>query len=307
MPLVAFFAYTVGLLSIVAFLGDWWPWFDLVASFRAHLAVALAIAGGLLLRRRWVKTGAVSILFMVINLAVIAPLFWPPSPQGGSVDLRVMSFNVLSTNANFAETIDYIAEQQPDLVLLHEVSQPWEDALAAAGFDYEITRGRTEGLIFGSLVMAPRGAVVRSYGFARASPRAVEVVLPSGVAVLGIHPLAPFPEAETEARQFQFEFAALWALGQDGPRVVVGDFNAGPWSYPFRRLRATTGLLNSQRGYGLELSYPASAHPVLQVSIDHLLHSPDLAVVDRRLGPPMGSDHLPLVVDLSILEGPEER
>jgi endonuclease/exonuclease/phosphatase (EEP) superfamily protein YafD len=41
---------------------------------------------------------------------------------------------------------------------------------------------------------------------------------------------------------------------------------------------------------------------LLQVSIDHLLHSSELAVADRRLGPPMGSDHLPLVVDLSIVD-----
>jgi endonuclease/exonuclease/phosphatase (EEP) superfamily protein YafD len=41
---------------------------------------------------------------------------------------------------------------------------------------------------------------------------------------------------------------------------------------------------------------------LLQVSIDHLLHSSELAVADRRLGPPLGSDHLPLVVDLSLID-----
>jgi endonuclease/exonuclease/phosphatase (EEP) superfamily protein YafD len=36
------------------------------------------------------------------------------------------------------------------------------------------------------------------------------------------------------------------------------------------------------------------------VPIDHLLHSEALVAYDRQLGPELGSDHLPLVVDLAI-------
>ena len=39
---------------------------------------------------------------------------------------------------------------------------------------------------------------------------------------------------------------------------------------------------------------------LLRVPIDHLVHTPDLVVVDRRLGPPLGPDHFPLVVDLAV-------
>jgi endonuclease/exonuclease/phosphatase (EEP) superfamily protein YafD len=38
----------------------------------------------------------------------------------------------------------------------------------------------------------------------------------------------------------------------------------------------------------------------MRVPIDHLLHSDTLSVVDRRLGPAMGSDHFPLIVDLQL-------
>lgn len=300
MALVFLFATIFGVVSLGAFFGGRWPLLDLVASFRPHLAVGLFIAAVILTKGRWHRSAIFAAALCLVNLVVIVPLFIGPLSRPSTHDLRVMSFNVLSTNTNYEEVIEFIRSESPDLVVLHEVSRPWEEQLAASDLDYEITRGRTEGLIFGSLVMAPPGSTVKSFGFALSSPRAIEVLLPSGVAVLGIHPVAPFPNSETERRQFQFEFASLWALGQDGPTVITGDFNAGPWSHQFRRLRAQASLLNSQTGFGLELSYPAAANPVFQVAIDHLLHSSHLQVVDRRLGPALGSDHYPLTVDLSV-------
>lgn len=300
MPLVAALAVVVAGASVGAFFGRYWWVLDLAANFRAHMTVVLAIAAVVLALGRWPRTALTIALAGALNAATVLPLFVGPVSRPADFDLRVMSFNLLSDNDHFDEVIGFIAAERPDVVVLHEASRPWEEALAASQLDYEITRGRNEGLIFGSLVLAPPGSEVESFGFQVSDARAIEVVLPSGVAVLGIHPLAPFPNDQTERRQYQFEFAGLWAASRSGPVIIVGDFNASPWSHSFRRLRIETGLRNSQAGYGLELSYPAGANPLLQLSIDHLLHSPDLAVVDRRLGPALGSDHFPLIVDLSL-------
>jgi endonuclease/exonuclease/phosphatase (EEP) superfamily protein YafD len=288
--------------SVAAFFGRYWWLLDLVANFRAHLTAVLVTAALTLALGRWNRTALVIGLVAALNAATVLPLFIGPATRPATADVRVMSFNLLSDNTNYQEVIGFIADEDPDVVVLHEASRPWEDALEGAGLGYEITRGRTDDLIFGSLVLARPGSQVQSFGFQISDPRAIEVVLPFGVAVLGIHPLAPFPDDQTERRRFQFEFASLWAAARQGPRVIVGDFNASPWSDSFRRLRTATGLRNSQSGYGLELSYPADASPLLQVSIDHLLHSSELAVADRRLGPSLGSDHLSLIVDLSLVE-----
>jgi endonuclease/exonuclease/phosphatase (EEP) superfamily protein YafD len=294
-------ATAIAFASVAAFFGRYWWMLDLAANFRAHMAAALVTAALMLALGRWYRTALLVGLAAALNAAAVLPLFIGPAVRPETPDLRVMSFNILSDNANYDEVIGFIAAEDPDVVVLHEASLPWEEALEAASLDYDITRGRTDDLIFGSLVLARPGSEVQSFGFQISDPRAIEVVLPSGVAVLGIHPLAPFPDDQTERRRFQFEFASLWASSREGPRVIMGDFNASPWSDSFRRLRTDTGLHNSQAGFGLELSYPAQASPLLQVSIDHLLHSSELAVADRRLGPPMGSDHLPLVVDLSLV------
>jgi endonuclease/exonuclease/phosphatase (EEP) superfamily protein YafD len=43
-------------------------------------------------------------------------------------------------------------------------------------------------------------------------------------------------------------------------------------------------------------------NPLVRVQIDHLLHSPDLVTLDRRLGPRLGSDHAPLIVRLALTD-----
>jgi endonuclease/exonuclease/phosphatase (EEP) superfamily protein YafD len=116
--------------------------------------------------------------------------------------------------------------------------------------------------------------------------------------------MAPTTGERAALRDAQLGFATDWAAEQEGAYMVVGDLNASPWSSPFRGLVSDGGLRNSQLGFGLQPSFSAKTIFPLRVPIDHLLHSQDLRVTDRRLGPPMGSDHFPLVVDLQHAPGP---
>jgi endonuclease/exonuclease/phosphatase (EEP) superfamily protein YafD len=79
---------------------------------------------------------------------------------------------------------------------------------------------------------------------------------------------------------------------------VVGDLNATPWSWPFRNLIEEGHLRNSQIGFGLQPTFSATSMAFLRVPIDHLAHSEALLVRERKLGPSLGSDHFPLLVDL---------
>lgn len=303
-PIVSFIGFCLGLATVAGFLGRSWWVLDLFAGFRHQLAAGLLVCALLAVLAKWHKTAAVMSLLAIANLVLIVPLFFGPSRPESS-DLRVVSFNVLGSNRRFEEVIDFIRESGADVVVLHEVTGRWEEAVANASetsdeWSYEITETRAGGDLFGSLVLTRPGARVESFGFGLTDPRAVEIILPDGVAMLAIHPLSPSNEFRAEQNDYQFQFATDWAVGQSGPAIVVGDFNATPWSYPFRRLMATTDLSNSESGFGLDLSYPANGNLLLRIPIDHLLHSDDLAVVDRRLGPAMGSDHFPLTVDLAL-------
>ena len=305
MWIVWFVGSCLGLATLAGFLGGLWWVLDLLAGFRHQLAAGLLVCTLVAAVGKWKRTAAAVGLLAIVNLIFIAPLFIGPS-RPASGELRIVSFNVLASNESYSDVIEFIRETHAEVVVLHEINGRWEEAVeqAARTYDdwpYEVTETRGDGDLFGSLVLVEAGATVESFGFGLSDPRAVEVVLPNGVALLAVHPLAPSSQFRARQNDRQLQFASDWAANRAGPTVVVGDFNATPWSYPFRRLMASTDLRNSARGFGLELSYPADANPFLRIPIDHLLYSDELAVVDRRLGPAMGSDHFPLTVDLALM------
>jgi endonuclease/exonuclease/phosphatase (EEP) superfamily protein YafD len=303
--LVVIPAAIVAVMSLASFAGAWVWWLDVLANFRAQYVVVLAIFGLVVAASRWRRTGLAILGIALINLFFVAPLFVgsPGEPVEGAPGMRVMSFNLLSTNQSYGEVIEYVEATDPDLVLLHESSRPWEVAMQSSGLDYEIIRGRSEKLIFGTLVLARDEVEAVSYGFAEGDGRAISLVFqpegwPVPVQILSSHPVAPTSGERAALRDAQISFAAGWAAEQDGAYAVVGDLNASPWSSPFRGLVSEGHLRNSQIGFGVQPSFSAMTILAFRIPIDHLLHSADLRVRDRRLGPDLGSDHFPLVVDL---------
>jgi endonuclease/exonuclease/phosphatase (EEP) superfamily protein YafD len=301
-------AVALAVVSLAAFGGRWIWWLDVLANFRAQYVVALAFLGLIIMMSRWRKTGYGILAVGLVNLVVVLPLYIgsPAEARLEAPSIRVLSFNLLSTNEEYSEVIDYIRSTDPDLILLHEASRPWEVAIESAALGYEVIRPRSDDLIFGTLVMVRSDDVTAvSFGFASSSPRAVSLEFtPPGwdtsLSVLGTHPLAPTDAERARLRDAQLGFAETWATEQTGAFFIVGDFNSTPWSYPFRRLIAGTDLRNSQRGFGLQPSFPTTSNLLLRVPIDHLVHSDALEVTGRQLGPALGSDHFPLVVDLQL-------
>ncbi len=305
-------AVALAVVTLAAFFGRWVWWLDVLANFRAQYVVALAVLGLIIMMSKWRKTGYAVLGVALLNLIVVLPLYVgaPADVRIDAETIRVMTFNLLSTNEEYSEVIEYIQTIDPDLIFLHEASRPWEVAMESAGLDYQIIRPRSDDLIFGTLVLV-RGSDVTavSHGFAASAPRAVSVEFtPEGwsttLSVLGTHPLAPTDSERAELRDAQLGFASEWAAGQSGAFLIAGDFNSTPWSWPFRRLLDMADLRNSQRGFGLQPSFPASSNLLLRVPIDHVVHSPALEVTARQLGPALGSDHFPLIVDLQVAANP---
>jgi endonuclease/exonuclease/phosphatase (EEP) superfamily protein YafD len=91
---------------------------------------------------------------------------------------------------------------------------------------------------------------------------------------------------------------AALAAKESGPVVVAGDLNMSPWSPFFSRLVKASGLTDSEPGFGFQPTWP-TYQPILYLPLDHVLVSRDVIVADRRTAADVGSDHLPVVIDIA--------
>jgi endonuclease/exonuclease/phosphatase (EEP) superfamily protein YafD len=125
------------------------------------------------------------------------------------------------------------------------------------------------------------------------------------VAVLGLHAMAPLGLGRAAIRDAQFAWVARWCRARSGPVIVLGDLNATPWSYAFGRLIREGGLIDSSRGFGVQPTWRTRYGPLaggvlwlVQIPIDHCLHSSGFVAIARETGLACGSNHFPLRVTL---------
>jgi len=118
--------------------------------------------------------------------------------------------------------------------------------------------------------------------------------------IIGVHLFVPYNRATWLAQKQQAQRLASLARDVTGSCVVTGDFNTTPWTARFQDILADSGLRDSARGRCLQPTWPAFLPPFARIPLDHALHSPDVHIVTRRLGPSIGSDHLPVILDIAF-------
>lgn len=289
----------MGIVSVLGFVGSQSWLLDLTANFRPQQAAVLLPLGALaLLGHR--RIGSALLVVGLVDAALVAPyLVGSGAGITGEDRIEVMTFNVGISNPNRLAVADYIASEDPDVVFIFESSFEWEDAIRASDLPLQIVSVVPRGRIAGVTVLARPslrpGSIEVAIGGEAA---AVTVDLgDSRVDVLGVHPPSPTTAARSGRRDAILAAAGEWVLDRPGEVIVVGDFNATPWSHAFRGLRRRAGLIDTMRGAGLQPSWP-DGWGVLALPIDHILHTSGLASADRRTGPAFGSAHRPVVVSI---------
>lgn len=300
----------VGLLSLVSLL-PWHP-FELLEHFRLQLLVgcaAVALAAALLRQRGWFDVAA---LCLLLNLLLVTPGLSGAAPAGPAdgVRVRLLLANVHTSNRDYAAVARAIAELRPDVVALVEPNRRWFAALGPALAGYTAQREQDDPGNFGL------GLYVRGEMSSKIERLGSE--LPNLVAriTLSSTPAVPFhlvlthpipPIYATTARRHRSQLAAVarrvaaLRASSSAPVILAGDLNAAPWSRSFASLLQTTGLVDTRAGFGVHASFPSSSPlALLRIPIDHVLVSPDLGVLDRRVERDLGSDHLPILLDLQL-------
>jgi endonuclease/exonuclease/phosphatase (EEP) superfamily protein YafD len=303
------FGWTLAVASVVQPMATWLALFDwhadLIAHFREPALVVSLLAA--MLMNRIHRPIAIGLGALVAWQAWGLSLCWwpnpvPPDPKS-SARLRALVANVFVDNEDSDALIRLIRREQPDVVGLIEVSNRWitslEPVRAEFAYRYEYPFD-DDG----------RGLAL----WLRRAPISVEFVpslTPGGIpavhAVIDfagkprdlwlIHFLSPLERPAEVPLGSEFAALARRVERDGGSTIVVGDFNSTDGSPHFGRFLEVSKLRDSRLGFGRLASWPTWSP--YRIGIDHGFLSADLAVKSRRLGPRIGSDHFPMLLELA--------
>jgi endonuclease/exonuclease/phosphatase (EEP) superfamily protein YafD len=276
--------------------------FWLAGALAAALIAMIAFSG----IARWVVM-AMGLVGVVAAGALMAPeLTRSTGPHAGADapgQLKIIQFNVWSENAEPATTIDWIAAQRPDIVILEETTPDFR-RMVEARTGWRSTCRDCEVMIYSHLPMA-KGYVG---GGPAVGPLAHAVFRDGQGAfdVVGVHDGWPTDRDATHAYEQQRQEARLARVLAELPRertIATGDFNSTPWSFARRRWDAAFGLVRRDRAL---FTWPAGRItarrikvPLPLLPIDHVYAGPGWASVSVTRGPKLGSDHYPVVAILA--------
>lgn len=279
---------------------------ELLSHFRLQFLMTLVITGLVLTITATPRFLWALIPLMVICAWPIIPYYLPqakPVHQGNM--FKLLNANVLIENEHYDALGKLIQQENPDIVTLEEIDAYWAAALKPYMRQYPYQKVIPQNNAFGIALYSKlplTDTQVKFFGKeygGRFFPSIVSNVhVGSHVfTIVATHPLPPM--AGFSVRNSQLADLAVQSASFGNNLIVIGDLNISPWSPYFERFIQQTGLRDSQLGFGVQPSWPADK-PLIRIPIDHVLVSEQFVVLKRELGPDIGSDHLPVIVELSL-------
>jgi endonuclease/exonuclease/phosphatase (EEP) superfamily protein YafD len=300
---IAFATLGTWLALLAGIFGEYGWLLDLLAHFRIHYIVAFAALACIALLRRTRLVALAAAAGLVVSAAPLTaylkPIAESSAAQPGS--LKLVSLNVRYRTQDLARAAAYLEQTEADVLVLQEVTRSQAEQLDAMLVSYP----------YRSVDVDWRGAAIYSRwrlldaqwtSLEERASRGAYVEIEwrgSRIALLGVHLHWPMSPREARIRDRQLRRVAAFAARTRGPLIVAGDFNITPWSPRFRRAVADSGLRDCGLGQGIAPSWPSQAI-WLGIRIDHCLASPHWRVLDLRVGPHVGSDHRPVIVELAF-------
>lgn len=286
---------------------SWWV-FDLFTHFRAHYVLfALFLLAMALLARRFIAA-VVTMICGAVHAVWLLPLFLAPSVALTDVpgsDIRLATINMLSTNPTPERVIAVLDQYQPDIVALQEVTPWWPMAPAVVldAYPYQAPLawelGRSVTLISRYPIIAHQ--MWGGGGMNLQFPVISLDIAGRSITVIAVHPPYPGKPEHNRTRQTYLDNIAQAVRQLAGPVVVLGDFNATPFSPVLTGMADAAGLRNAAEGFGYLATWPSSMG-LLGIPIDQVFVSREFAVRQAMVGPATGSDHAPFIMDVRLLQ-----
>ena len=306
--LIAFGCLVVAIVTALSFMRDWR--LALASHFRPHLASAsllLVLLVSVVALPGWVASLAalLALLAAAANLfaiwRVIPHIASPATGAGGDhgLRLRIAFANVLRQNMRHVDVLGWVRRENVDVFVACEVEGVWPEAIAELA---DILPYGTQSP-YGDLVILSRRPLkdvrhpVTRYGNAVTAELNTEA---GKLTLVALHAAVPRNGRDSTGRDAMIETVGHIVWRREGGVVVVGDFNATPWSIPMRRL-----LAGGRLAYGpgaFRGTFPSWLPDWAGIPIDLVLAGGGWRVAGQRRGPRVGSDHYPVLAEVTAVK-----
>ena len=300
---IAWIAWGFGMIvTALGFTAAWIPACDLINEARplnALAAVVLLIIAATLREQPLIRP-TVSLALLQVGLLLLPWARAADNAPNAPPALRLVTFDLGTDNSRFDDIADFILGAHADIVLLQQVS-----CSAAERLIPKLRPAFANALVAatscaGQALMSKRPWIAGGEVTTKTSqPLMVWARQQWGNHVFtltGVHlsgPLAPNEQAG-DIERLQAHIAS-----QGSAHIVAGDFNLTPFAWKFAQLQNV--------GLGQFATYLATyaptwpapwPRPVLMT--DNVLSTEGIARVSVTIGPPLGSDHRPLIADIAF-------
>lgn len=283
---------------------------DLLTFFWPVLAIA-AVALLLLTVPFGGSLARIAALALVAACAAPFVMLPPPPDSAAGEKIRILTANLFVENPDPKPFVALLTHAQPDIVVTEETRRSFAEAVRDSGlYPFE-----TEG----ELSLADDKKVFSRYPIREFQqlgdlpgrkigrhPMRLVIETPAGpLVVYAIHPDTPRSREQWLDRNAYFERLATAIRGEaEGtPVVLAGDWNMPAYSAFFRDFFAETGYRFARPGLWLPVTRFAmrlARFGYFGSTIDHVAVSPQIRVTDWKRGSDIGSNHLPVIVDLAL-------
>ncbi|WP_028581972.1 endonuclease/exonuclease/phosphatase family protein [Desulfogranum japonicum] len=291
------------LFSILTLAGQHHWILDLFSHFRLHYCIASLACALLLTFLKCYRLAVLMLLITCLNGYHIAPWWFPVKQSHASPNhsLKLLHSNVLTSNRQYLKLLNLAQAESPDLIIAQEINQAWADRLSTlhSQYPYRVIIPRNDNFGIG-LYSRIAFSDVQKITWGLHSLPSIQVKLhikDKDVTLITTHPLPPVSRDYSQLRDAQFRAISLHIGQIHTPVILVGDLNTTMWASSYDLLPHT--LHNSRAGFGILPTWMTN-YPLLRIPIDHCLLSSEFTVSHMKTGPDIGSDHLPIIVELGF-------
>ena len=221
--------------------------------------------------------------------------------------ITIFQFNVNYHNQNPEKLVSWLKRNHEDydVIFLVEVTQEYREKLDELTQEYPHKVDNPSNRWLFQTVLSKLPIISHKTKDFSHSPRRYSLTRlrsPQGnqLDVYGVHLNTPMTNHSWQLRNGELQFIARDI--RENPnlnKILVGDFNTTPYSSAFPKLLEQARLI-APRYTLFDNTWPKPLPAVARITIDHCLVSPAMEILSRKIGPDLGSDHLPVITEINL-------